>query len=295
MEGTVATAFVIGVGVPIMIHRHLFAAVMKKLSALGMLRINYLGKEVVTAGGVMMIISTIVSLAVLLPFFKAQGVADNLLKEGFLLGTGMLTMAFLGWKDDCAADKEMKGFRGHLGTWWREKRMTSGMWKAWGGGSTAILISLAITDSAWTWLLAAGLLALSPNVINLFDLRPTRAIKVFWLLLAAGIVSVIGGGTGKGTSSLYAGLWLLPVISSTVLLFRHDGGGRIMLGDTGANALGFTAGYFLVLVMPAQAQAVMLGLFVTLHIAAEFVSFTRIIQKVRWLAVLDEWGRSAER
>lgn len=292
MDTELTTAFAIGMGVPMIMHRPLFAAVQKKLGAQGMRRINYRGVEVVTGGGVMTVISTAVTLAAMILFLKGSGVDGRVLKEGVLLGAGMLAMAFWGWQDDRSTDQQAKGFRGHIGTLWREKRMTSGMWKLWGGGSTAILISLALTHSFWTWLLQAGLLSLSPNILNLFDLRPTRAIKVFWLLLA--LCLVVGLCAGQAATGVYHWLWLLPVIASTILLFRHDGCGRIMLGDTGSNALGFAAGYSLVMGMPLKAQAAMLLLFVALQILAEFISFSQVIQRVKWLDRIDAWGRSAE-
>lgn len=290
MDAEWVTAFAIALGLPVVVHRPLFAAIQKKLRVHRMHRMNYMGFEVLTAGGVMIVSSTFVTLGGLLLLLSEYGADALVLKEGVLLGAGMLAMAFWGWQDDRSPDKEAKGFRGHFGTLLREKRMTSGLWKAWGGASTAILISLTLTRSFWPWLLSVGLLSISPNVLNLFDLRPARAIKVFWLLLVSG--TVIGFCSGQATAGEF--LWLIPVFISTLLLFRHDAGGRIMLGDTGSNALGYVVGYLFVIATPLEAQAVILLAFVCLHILAEFVSFSQLIQRFAWLDRIDQWGRSAE-
>ncbi|WP_238933632.1 hypothetical protein [Brevibacillus choshinensis] len=167
------------------------------------------------------------------------------------------------------------------------------MRKVWGGGSTAVVIAwgLGVSD-VWSGMLAACLLAISPNLLNLFDLRPVRAIKVYWLLLS--LAMVIGCCTGGVSSSYVHVLWQLPVLVATCLFFRHDAGGRIMLGDTGANALGFCAGYMFVVSAPVGAQALLLLVFILLHIVAEFFSISSLIEKHGWLERIDRWGRPAE-
>jgi hypothetical protein len=214
-------------------------------------------------------------------------------KEGALLAAGMTAAGIWGWQDDCSPDKEAKGFRGHFGTLWKEKRMTSGMWKAWGGGSTAAAVALALgTSGLWGGLIAACLLAIAPNVLNLFDLRPARAIKVFWLLLATAVVA--GVYTAGLSGAFLHGIWQLPVVMATCLLFRHDAGGRVMLGDTGANALGYCVGYAFVAGTPLSVQTAVLAMFVGLHIWAEFFSLSKLIERFGWLERIDRWGRSAE-
>ncbi|MDF2680969.1 MAG: UDP-N-acetylmuramyl pentapeptide phosphotransferase [Brevibacillus sp.] len=293
MESKWLIASAIGLGIPVLVHRSLLSFVLKKLRARGMHRVNYRGLEVMTAGGVMLVSSSVIALLGMLVYVGTMTTEISAWKEGMLLGAGMIAVAFWGWQDDCASDQQTKGFRGHFGMLWREKRMTSGIWKVWGGGSTAVVIALALGPSSlWTWIIAASLLAISPNVLNLFDLRPARAMKVFWLLLIAAMVI---GYCSEGLESSYRhGLWQLPVMMATCLLFRHDAGGRIMLGDTGANALGFCAGYLFVLGTPLLAQVVILLLFICLHILAEFISISTMIERFRWLKRIDRWGRSAE-
>ncbi|MGG1663923.1 UDP-N-acetylmuramyl pentapeptide phosphotransferase [Brevibacillus sp. NRS-1366] len=293
METKWLIAFAIGIGLPILLHRTLLVIMQKKLYRLGMQRLNYRGMEVLTGGGVLIVVSTVVTLGALLLFLKTKGTPLSILDEGLLLGAGMVVMAFWGWQDDRSPDPIVKGFRGHFGALWHQGEMTSGLWKAWGGGSTAFLISLAFAQSFWSWLLAICLLAITPNVLNLFDLRPARALKVFWFLLFIAGVAGYYAGESAGAGQM-AWVWFLPVITSSIFLFRHDAGGKIMLGDTGANALGFVVGYAFVITTPAYVQGLVLLLFISLHIVAEFISISQYIERFRWLRRMDSWGRSAK-
>jgi len=286
------TALVLGLGIPILLQGPLFSVVLQKLSDKGMTRTNYKGHEVVTAGGLVLVGSSAAAWIAILAYWGWKRVEADILIEGGLLLTGLLSMAFWGWLDDASLDKKAKGFRGHFGVLWRERKMTSGLWKVWGGGCTAMLVAYGLADSIGMWLLAASLLAVSSNLLNLFDLRPARAMKVFWLILLIGVAVSLFSLGGSGHPSVW--IWLFPLFLSSLLLFRHDARGAIMLGDTGANVLGFAAGFALIRGIPWQGQAWLLLVFVLLHVIAEFVSFSQIIDRVKWLERLDRWGRSAE-
>ncbi|GIO06987.1 hypothetical protein J31TS6_30150 [Brevibacillus reuszeri] len=292
METKWMIGIAVSIGLPFLLHLALLKHVTKKLKNMGMQRVNYRGAEVLTAGGIMVVASSTLTIGALLLCMQVSGIAPSSLNHGLLLMAGMITVAVWGWQDDRATDESAKGFRGHLGALWRERKVTSGLWKAWGGGSTALLISLAIAHTAWTWFLAVCLLAITPNVLNLFDVRPARALKVFWLLL--GMVALAAYYFPASDSSAVDWVWLLPVLTASILLFRHDASGRIMLGDTGANSLGFVVGYAFVTHTATQVQVVILLFFISLHIIAEFVSFTQLIDRFSWLKRMDGWGRSAE-
>jgi UDP-GlcNAc:undecaprenyl-phosphate/decaprenyl-phosphate GlcNAc-1-phosphate transferase len=279
----------LGVVVPAVGHRLLFAACLRMLNRKGMIRKNFRDEDVITGGGVAVFCYAAAAQAAMLLVCLIAAEASAMLRVGVLFLAGSASMAFWGWLDDCSPDKAVKGFRGHFGALWKERRMTSGMWKAWGGGSTALLVSLALYGETLSALAAAGLLALSPNVLNMFDLRPARALKVFALLAA---VAVAGGAFASGKAPCW--VWMVPVAAAAALVFRHDAAGRLMLGDTGANYLGFAAGFSLATNLSFAVQIAMLLVFAILHLLAEFVSFSRVIQSVGWLNRLDQWGRPAE-
>lgn len=286
---TIIQALLIALGLPLVLQRPLFCFCSRLIAKKGMSRPNYRGEQVLTAGGLVLVASMAVTMLAELLLLARANAPRELLLHGLLLVCGMAAMACWGWMDDKAYDPLTKGFRGHFAALLQEGRVTSGMCKLFGGGMTAVGVSLFVSVGFWPWLVACGLLALSPNILNLFDLRPGRAIKVFWLLTSlAAALSAFGAKAGQ---SLAVWLFLLPLLVATVLFFPHDAGGRIMLGDTGANTLGFAIGYTYVTVSPLFWQAAILCGFVVIQVAAEFVSFSQIIEKKAWLRRLDEWGR----
>ncbi|MEJ8548590.1 UDP-N-acetylmuramyl pentapeptide phosphotransferase [Brevibacillus borstelensis] len=289
MDANLTSAWVLAMAGPFLFHRFYFRAVWEKLHNAALVRTNYRGEEVVTAGGVMLAANAAVSQSALLVLGAASVWSREILLAGLLLLSGSLALALCGWLDDCSADKWPKGFRGHLGVLWHERRLTSGMWKACGGGGTALLVSLFLFNSLPGIIVGTGLLALTPNLLNLFDLRPARAIKVFWLLIAVAACCL-----PLSSKPAACWIWVLPVLTASALLFPHDARAHLMQGDTGANYLGFVAGFALVTTLPFVLQLALLLLFAALHLAAEFVSFSQVIAKVRWLKRLDEWGRPAE-
>ncbi|WP_429840998.1 UDP-N-acetylmuramyl pentapeptide phosphotransferase [Brevibacillus sp. FIR094] len=277
---------------PLVLDRQLHKIGIQKLKALEMKRFNYDRELVLTAGGLILVCSSAITGIVLIGILLLRGTKSEILLHGFLFLAGMITMAFWGWRDDCASDRDAKGFRGHFGVLWRERRMTSGMWKLIGGTSTAFCLSFFLSNSLWAGIVSFGLLALSPNIINLFDLRPARAIKVYWGLTL--LVGTIGIWTIGASAAVASWIFLMPIFMASILMFPHDAGGKIMLGDTGSNALGFAAGFSFVIGTPIYVQASMLVLFLCLQVAAEFCSFSRVIEQVGWLRLLDQWGRVAE-
>lgn len=254
----------------------------------GCVRKNYQNKWVVTSGGLLLAASaTFGMLTVNAVGWLTGHIASNWLTFALLcFGSG--AMLLLGWQDDRANDGDAKGFRGHFRALWAERRLTSGLRKCVGGGIAALVLSIAVSDTRGEVLLHAGLLALCSNLINLFDLRPTRALKVFWLG-ALGLVIAVP----SCLRTVDAWLWALPVLTASMLYFVLDARGRMMLGDAGANYLGFLLGFACLHLLSLPVKAVLFTFLLFLHGLAEVVSFTRIIEAVPLLKRFDEWGRSA--
>ncbi|MFF2527589.1 UDP-N-acetylmuramyl pentapeptide phosphotransferase [Brevibacillus sp. NPDC058079] len=282
----------VAVVIPLMLERPLYKIGIQKLKALGMNRFNYNAEPVLTAGGLILVCTSAITGIVLIGLLLLRGAKSELLLNGFLFLTGMITMAFWGWRDDRASDRDAKGFRGHFGVFWRERRMTSGMWKLIGGTSTAFCLSFTLSNSLGAGIVSFGLLALSPNIVNLFDLRPARAIKVFWCLTV--LAGAFGIWTLGASAAMANWIFLIPVFMVSMLMFPHDASGKIMLGDTGSNTLGFAVGFSFVIGTSIYVQTIMLVLFLCLQVAAEFCSFSRVIEQVGWLRRLDQWGRATE-
>ena len=119
-------------------------------------------------------------------------------------------------------------------------------------GSTAVLSSLV----------GGAVVAGAANAVNLFDLRPGRALKV---TVAAGLPLV--GGVAAATA-----------VGSSLGVVRDDLRASSMLGDTGANAAGALLGLALVERTGLVGRAAALVGLAALTLASERVSFTQVIE-----------------
>ncbi|WCK55938.1 hypothetical protein PP175_08485 [Aneurinibacillus sp. Ricciae_BoGa-3] len=197
-----------------------------------------------------------------------------------------LLVAVAGWLDDYYGSSSVKGFTGHWLAFFKERNVTTGAVKAVTGFFCAFLSAVLIGGSAWSCTVNVLLIALSINVINLLDLRPGRALKGFWLLIA--ISYFIGE-----VPPVYQP-FLLLTLAVTLASASIDFAGRAMMGDTGSNTLGFAAGVLLASSLPLFLRLILSISFLALHMYAESVSLTRVIDQNKWLRTLDQLGRQQE-
>ncbi len=251
----------------------------------GMVQKNYVGQLIPTAGGLILFANLTVTWSILTGLMVHGRIYDGYLKAAVLFLAGSFAILLFGWQDDGASDKKSKGFRGHFRTLWYEQRMTSGLLKALGGAGTALIISIPLSHGFGETMLNMILLSLSTNLINLFDVRPTRAIKVFWA------ISILVFMASPLVGSSVAWIWFLPVLSATLCFFFRDGQGVIMLGDTGSNYLGYIMGFEMLVALSPMVKLAVVCLFLLLHILAEKFSFSRAIQSKALLNWLDSLGR----
>jgi UDP-GlcNAc:undecaprenyl-phosphate/decaprenyl-phosphate GlcNAc-1-phosphate transferase len=183
--------------------------------------------------------------------------------------------------DDLRETGKSKGLKGHLGEL-AHGNVTTGGLKVLGIGATGLVTALLVpparggllnraTDAVVSGAVVAG----SANLMNLFDLRPGRAIKVMLLFAPAATKSplvAVACGAGAG---------LLP----------YDLAEKAMLGDTGANAAGALLGTAAVNGLGRKGQLVVLAVVGGLTLASEKVSFTKVIARTPVLRELDQLGR----
>jgi hypothetical protein len=231
------------------------------------------------------------------PAVAAGGIAGALLaagpgqRERIAMAVAGAGAAAFGGYDDLAGDGSSKGFRGHLGAL-RKGQLTTGAVKIAGIGATglaAVLIAgqpggrgrgpggAAVADAV----IDAGLVAGLANLLNLFDLRPGRAIKV--AVGTGGLLALLPGEAGEASAA--------PVAAAIALL-PEDLGERSMLGDSGANAVGAMLGVAATR-LPRPARLGLLATVVGLTAASERVSFTKVIERTAPLRWLDMLGRRA--
>src|SRR5207248_2635405 len=125
-----------------------------------------------------------------------------------------------------------------------------------------------------------AIIALSANALNLLDLRPGRAGAAF--LLGASLLIAFGWDYQAGMPEL---LW---VVFPAIMVYALDRNGEVMMGDTGSNVLGGALGLALILAMPAVwARLLALAMLLAIHVVAERVSLTDLIERTPLLRRLD--------
>ncbi|HHY09365.1 MAG TPA: UDP-N-acetylmuramyl pentapeptide phosphotransferase [Firmicutes bacterium] len=227
---------------------------------------NYKGKLIPTGVGAVFAIS-----AAVLNLLAGRGREDNL-----VFALLILAFAFLGFIDDSLGTGERKGFLGHLGAC----GLSTGGLKALGGGAFALLVGFLYGQSSGEGILNGLILALAANFLNLLDLRPGRAGKVFLVL--------------AGLFLACKPLKLRPLFYLTAAAAGYlfwDLKEAATMGDAGANALGAALGWAAVVTLPFYFKIITaLGLF-SLNLASEKVSFSQIIDSNAVLRFLDRLGR----
>ncbi|BDZ43770.1 hypothetical protein GCM10025865_30690 [Paraoerskovia sediminicola] len=192
--------------------------------------------------------------------------------------------------DDLAEDtsERTKGLKGHLGAL-AHGRLTTGGLKVLGIGATSLVAAAIATPTdghpvlrSVDVVLGGALVAASANLLNLFDLRPGRALKVATLGALAGTATGEAGLSGA-------------VVGSAGAAAGADLAERDMLGDGGANALGALLGVQVVLGASRAVRVAALAGVVGLTLASEKTSFSAVIDGNPVLRLLDGWGRRPRR
>jgi UDP-N-acetylmuramyl pentapeptide phosphotransferase/UDP-N-acetylglucosamine-1-phosphate transferase len=203
-----------------------------------------------------------------------------------------LGAGFLGALDDWLGGSSSKGLRGHLAAA-RRGQVTTGVVKIVGLGVTGLATAWMADRSRGmtgtratrplTTLVGGAVIAGSANVVNLFDLRPGRALKVVLLL----VVPIAAGRSGTRLSTATAA----ATAGAAMVALPDDLSGRSMLGDTGANSAGALIGAALVARMGLRGRLLALASVTALTLASEKVSFTNVIDSSPTLSRLDALGR----
>jgi UDP-N-acetylmuramyl pentapeptide phosphotransferase/UDP-N-acetylglucosamine-1-phosphate transferase len=277
---TVLLAFLVGA----LATRFVVMAGREILDAPVLQRRNYRDRDVATAAGLFAVLA-VLGVEAGRSALGAFGLGDE---PGVDLARPLVLFAcvgfaLLGFVDDLLGTEDDRGFRGHLRAL-AEGRLTTGLCKIVGGAAIAlVLVGVGGELVSGKRLIAdAVLIALAANLLNLLDRAPGRAIKVAmcaWVPLA-----LVARGDAVGIA-------LACVIGAFFALFGDDLRERVMLGDTGAYALGGVLGLAVVLDVGRGPRNVVLVGLILLTLAAELVSFSRVIERVPPLRAFDRLGR----
>jgi UDP-N-acetylmuramyl pentapeptide phosphotransferase/UDP-N-acetylglucosamine-1-phosphate transferase len=277
--GAIALALVAGFGVV----RLLLLAAPDLLRAPALQTENFRGKRIPTAGGLLVVLAVLIIEGARVGL-GAVGVGrrPGLDAARALVLLAVLGFGVLGLLDDVLATGEERGFGGH-GRALLQGRVTTGLLKLVGGGALALALAAAPGPEGRLHVIAdAALIALAANLGNLLDRAPGRALKcgvVAWIPLL-----FVAGGDGLG-------LALAAVMGAFVATAPEDLGEQLMLGDAGANVLGAVLGLAVVLEVGWHARLVVLAVVLALNLVSEWVSFSRVIERVGVLRALDGVGR----
>ncbi|MEU6482330.1 hypothetical protein ABZ858_36800 [Streptomyces sp. NPDC047017] len=142
-------------------------------------------------------------------------------------GLAVLAAGACGAYDDIAgAGDPRRGFRAHLGAL-RRGEVTSGAVKLFGIGGAGLVAGALIAERPVDKVLAGVVIAGAAHAVNLVDVRPGRAAAA---VLALGAPGLLRRGPGAELAAAVTG--------AAAAVLPADLGERVMIGDTGAHALG---------------------------------------------------------
>jgi hypothetical protein len=218
----------------------------------------------------------VAGIALVVAQIRADGVRDS--QAGELLGAAIV---FLAGVIDDGFGGTVRGLRGHLRALLDGHFTTGGVKLAAAVLAAAITVAWTPREHLWANLLALVAIAGCTNVWNGLDVAPGRALKGF--LVVAIFLLVVD-----------VRAFLLVCTGAAVAVLVPDLRERGMLGDSGANLLGFLAGAEIVRRLPEvwliPAALVVIGL----NVLAETVTFTRTIDAIAPLRWIDRLGRLPE-
>ncbi|MEP6973595.1 MAG: hypothetical protein ABI869_05560 [Actinomycetota bacterium] len=228
--------------------------------------------------GIWLVIASIVS-AVVVELGRPRGAVS---RAGWGVFVASLLVFSAGLVDDLAPAGP-RGVRDHLQAF-VSGHVTTGIVKLVVVVAAAI-VSIALQDKGNGVDRVAGvvLVAGCANLWNGLDVCPGRALKV-------GLVAMIAVANVP--------IRLLPTLPgvavASVLALWPDLRERAMLGDSGANLLGFTIGSGLYVVLPGWGVAVAGIVALALNVVADTVTLSRVVEAVPPLRWFDGLGRPPE-
>ena len=239
-------------------------------------RPNYKNDMIPVSMGIVFLPMIIIN-GIILAFFTAQ--YKNLLYV-FMFIFGLISMFFAGILDDIIGTREVSGLKGHFKSFFKGV-LTTGGFKAIFGGFVGLLISIAISESIPDIIINTLIIALSTNLMNLLDLRPGRAIKVYLVITVTIFITLTG----------YIKILPLLILPNVLAYFNYDLKAKAMMGDTGSNVLGISIGMLMVFGYSFNVRVSWLVFLVLIHILTEKYSLTKIIENNKILNFIDKLGR----
>ncbi|OZV12790.1 phospho-N-acetylmuramoyl-pentapeptide-transferase [Tissierella sp. P1] len=236
---------------------------------------NFKSDLIPTSMGIVFVFIQVITLGTLQILFDFNNNFNLVYLVGFIF------IGLLGLFDDLTGEKKIKGLRGHIKAFFKGT-LTTGAIKAFLGFFISLVVSSYISNSFKDFIINSLLIGLFTNFVNLFDLRPGRAAKLF---VAISLVFIITNFTKDNNYILFSFFGIL--IPYIILDLKS----KVMMGDVGSNTLGFTLGIYAATSLNPMVKYTILILLIIFHIIAEKVSFSKIIDNNKFLRFLDNIGR----
>ena len=242
---------------------------------------NYRGTSLPVVLGAAVTAGVLVTVPLTLAGLTAVGLVDD---DRFALAVLVsVSLVFLAGLSDDLRPARTKGLVRQLGALGR-------------GEVTSGVVKLVLIVAAACWFVAivrpsggflravlgVAVMAGCANLWNLLDIRPGRSLKYFLPAAAA----------------LVAAAWETPfallgvvAIGGAVAVLPYDLRERAMLGDAGSNVLGLIVGMGLFVTLGAAGLALALVVLLLLHVVAETVTLSRVIETAPPLWWYERLGR----
>ena len=248
----------------------------KMLENSGMIRENYRG-DMIPVGLGLVFIPTLVINSIILIY---SNIVPEKIIMIYILIFASIAMSFVGIIDDSLGNRGVTGLIGHFKALFKGS-LTTGAFKALLGGFVGLTLAVTLSKSIPNIIVATLVVALSTNMMNLFDLRPGRAIKAYVILAI-----IIFLASAKFNREV-----MMLIVPAVLAYFYFDLRALTMMGDAGSNVLGVSIGVFIVSSFDLPVQLVSLVLLVAIHVLTEKFSLTKIIENNKFLNYVDKLGR----
>jgi UDP-N-acetylmuramyl pentapeptide phosphotransferase/UDP-N-acetylglucosamine-1-phosphate transferase len=235
-------------------------------------RLNFQGREIPSGFGFFVVLSAVPSYIALLFIFGVN-------TRTTLFFSALVAFGVIGLLDDIFGSRDVGGFCGHFGLL-RKGKVSTGLVKAIGGGLFGFAVGTLVANFRLADSIVNGLLiSLCANLLNLLDLRPGRAVFFYWFgVLALLVITRERFEIAKN---------LLPTFIPTAVLTVLDRHAKVMIGDSGSNALGALLGLALAYEASFFCKLILVLFMAGVHVYSEKFSISALIESNRMLRAID--------
>jgi UDP-GlcNAc:undecaprenyl-phosphate GlcNAc-1-phosphate transferase len=246
---------------------------------MALMRVNVAGRQVPAVLGSPLVFGAMCGMFFVVAVGSTGWAPGRIGEMGVAVALLTVALYVAGSVDDRRGDEPARGFGGHLSAA-RRGRLTGGVVKLVVGVLAGLGAGYVVADG-WAAVQIGVMVALTANLVNLFDRAPGRAGKVSLMLAAFPALLAPADWTVAAAGLLGA---LAGVLAA-------DLSEKAMLGDAGANPVGGVLGLGLAVSMAEPVRLVAIAVLLALNAASEKWSFSRAIERTRVLAAFDRLGR----